>query len=203
MGQDLQRLLLIKFWARHWCQIIGKTFMALRFTEAITKCQRDDAFCVLSRPITCHSPLTPLRERRGKAIWCWGPVEESTKAGKFKVVYRHTSVSVDDIQTSCQLSFSAGYLAPGPSTWPWEQYWQDQCQCICLKCLAQCWALCLLLQPYQPPFIWLRALLLFGRNSAWNNEYARHMPNNNELLDYLNGTVGSRADGPSWMPDHY
>lgn len=66
MGRDLQRLPLIKFWARHRCQIIGKTFMGLRFTEAPTRCQRDDTFCVLSRPIACHSPLTPSERKEGK-----------------------------------------------------------------------------------------------------------------------------------------
>lgn len=75
MGQDLQRLPLIKFWARNRCQIIGKTFMALRFTEAVTRCQRDYAFCVLSRPIICHSPLTPSERKEGKGNLvlrsCW------------------------------------------------------------------------------------------------------------------------------------
>lgn len=66
MEQDLQRLPLIKFWARHRCQIIGKTHMGLRFTEAPIRYLRDDTFCVLSRPITCHSPLTPSERKEGK-----------------------------------------------------------------------------------------------------------------------------------------
>lgn len=63
MGQDLQ---LVKFWARRRCQIIGKTFMALRFTEAPTRWQRDEGFCVLSRPMICHSPLIPSERKEGK-----------------------------------------------------------------------------------------------------------------------------------------
>lgn len=176
---------------------MSPTFLGLIYGTHTTRCDIDDAFCVLSRPITTHVPLAPSERKEGKGNLvlrsCWR-VRKGQGSSRLSIATLQSvwmtyklhanSVSQPDLwllgllhdpeSTTGKPSANVTASNPSPVLGP-------------LPALAALTAIIHLAEGPAP----------LGRNSAWNNEYAPHMPNNNELLDYLNGTVGSRADGPS------